>query len=195
MLNLNLKNVSASNYNKPGPGGYVIQITKAHNNSKLNRVEFEFDFAEGQFAGYYKEVKDKFNFWGGRFYKFYTERALPFFKKFVDTLVECNPDIEGIIVGDWDDIDEEKMVGARIGMIVGEKVYIGKDGKIKTDLDTYNAQFVTIETIYNEDYAIPEKVDETGGATKAKGVGNVTDTTIPGFEATLEAIKDDEIPF
>lgn len=195
MLNLNLKNISASNYNKPGPGGYVIQITKAKNNSKLNRVEFEFDFAEGQFAGYYKEVKDKFNFWGGRFYKFYTERALPFFKKFVDTLVECNPDIEGIIVGDWEDIDEEKMVGARIGMIVGEKVYIGKDGKIKTDLDTYNAQFVTIETIYNEDYAIPEKVDETGGATKAKGVGNVTDTTIPGFEATLEAIKDDEIPF
>ena len=195
MLNLNLKNVNASNYSKPSPGGYVIQITKAKNNSKLNRVEFEFDFAEGQFAGYYKEVKDKFNFWGGRFYKFYTERALPFFKKFVDTLVECNPDIEGIIVGDWEDIDEEKMVGARIGMIVGEKVYIGKDGKIKTDLDTYNAQFVTIETIYNEDYAIPEKVDETGGATKAKGVGNVTDTTIPGFEATLEAIKDDEIPF
>lgn len=191
MLNLNLKNVNASNYSKPGPGGYVIQITKAKNNSKLNRVEFEFDFAEGQFAGYYKEIKDKFNFWGGCFTKSYTERALPFFKKFVDTLVECNPDIEGIVIGDWEDIDEEKMVGARIGMIVGEKVYIGNDGKIKTKLDTYNAQFVTIETIYNEDYIVPEKVDETAGATEAKSVGNVTDTTIPGFEA----IKDDEIPF
>jgi len=191
MLNLNLKNVNASNYSKPGPGGYVVQITKAQNNSKLNRVEFEFDFAEGQFAGYYKEIKDKFNFWGGCFVKSYTERALPFFKKFVDTLVECNPDIEGIVIGDWEDIDEEKMVGARIGMIVGEKVYIGNDGKIKTKLDTYNAQFVTIETIYNEDYAIPEKVDETAGAAETKSVGNVTDTTIPGFEA----IKDDDIPF
>ena len=191
MLNLNLKDVDASSYDKLGPGGYVIQITKAQNNPKLNRVDFEFDVAEGKFAGYYKEIKDKFNFWGGCFVKSYTERALPFFKKFVDTLVECNPDIDGIVVGDYEDINEEKMVGARIGMIVGEKVYIGNDGKIKTRLDTYNAQFVTIETIYNEDYVVPEKVDETARATEAKSVGNVTDTTIPGFQA----IQDDEIPF
>lgn len=166
---------SAGNYPRPGAGGYVIKITKASNNMSKERTEFEFDIAEGLFAGYYRELYDRAKFWGGNFSKSFSDKALPFYKGFVEMILESNVDTDGLVIGNYDDIDETKFVGKLIGMAVGEKEYIGNDGVKKTKLDTYNAEFVTVEDLRAGNFKVPDFVPISEQPKPT--AGNVVDTT------------------
>lgn len=156
MLGINLRDVDAAgSYKKPKAGGYVIRIMKVTNNQKNERLEFEFDFAEGEFVGYYTDLQERAKFWGGNFSKSYKENAKPFLKQFIELIMECNPGTHGLVIGDYEDIDETKLVGKAIGMVVGEKEYRGNDGKVKTKLDTYNAEFTTVDAIRAGEFEVP----------------------------------------
>ena len=84
------------------------------------------------------------------------ERALPFFKAFIEVVRKSNANTDGLVIGDYEDIDETKLVGMDIGVVVGEREYDGSDGIRKTGLDWYNATFVTIEDIRSGNYSVPE---------------------------------------
>ena len=189
MLGINFSNVDAAgNYPKPKAGGYVIRITRAENNMGKERTEFEFDFAEGEFKDYYQGLQERAKFWGGKFSKSYKEKARPFYRGFVETILASNAHTDGLVIGDFEDIDETKFVGKLVGMVVGEKAYIGNDGKEKVKLDTYNAEFVTVDAIRSGDYTVPAFIpleEQT-----APAPGNVVDTT-----AGFGEIREDDMPF
>ena len=70
MLGTNMRNVSAATGgSRPGPGGYVMQIVRVTNQPKNERIELEIDIAEGPYAGYYKDLSDRKQFWGAKFVK------------------------------------------------------------------------------------------------------------------------------
>lgn len=187
MIGKNLGNVDAAgSYSRPGAGGYVISIIKVQNDKVKERIDVEFDFYEGEFTGYYKDLYERRHFWAGKFSKSYKDKALPFFKGFLEAVVKSNDDTDGLIVGDYEDVDETKLVGKLVGMVVGEKEYIGNDGIKKVKLDTYNALFVKVADIRSGNYEVPELIplEETPTAT------GVIDTT-----AGFGPVSDSEIPF
>ena len=176
MLGINLSGVdSAGGFRRPEAGGYVIRITRAINNPKNTRIEMEFDITEGEFAGYYADLKSRAGFWGGTFSKSYSPKALPFLKSFIELVQECNPDTTGMV----------------IGMVVGEQEYMGNDGKVKTRLDWYNADYCTPEAVRTGDYKVPEfKALDT----KPQATGRVMDTTQPDPVQGFQQV-DNDLPF
>ena len=188
MIGVSLTNVDAAgSYQKPKAGGYVIRIVKAMNNVSKERTEFEFDFADGDFRDYYRDLYERAGFWGGKFSKSFKKNAQPFYKGFVQLVEASNADCSGLVIGDYEDIDETKFVGKLVGMVVGEKEYIGNDGKKKVKLDTYNAEFVTVDAIRSGSYTVPEFIP----LEEQNTAGQVVDTTM-GFE---QVSTDEFTPF
>lgn len=147
---------AAGNYEKPKAGGYVIIIRKVNNDKAKERIDVEYDFFEGPFKDYYMDLHERCGFWAGKFNKSYKTKALPFFKSFLEAVIESNPDHDGLIIGDYEDVDETKLCGKLVGMVVGEREYIGNDGVKKTALDNYNAQFISVHDIHEGNYTVPE---------------------------------------
>lgn len=188
MLGINLEKVdTAGTYKRPKAGGYVIMITKVINDTAKERLDIEFDITEGDFKDYYKDLKERRGFWAGKFSKSYKEKALPFLKGFLCCVKASNSDTEGLIIGDFEDVDETKLVGKTVGMVVGEKEYIGNDGLKKIKLDTYNAAFVSADDIRSGNYEVPELIPlEEYPQPNAE----VIDTT-----ASFGPVSDDDMPF
>lgn len=188
MIGINMGNVDAAGlYSRPKAGGYVIKITSVLNDKLKERLDIEFDFQEGEFAGYYKDLYDRRHFWAGKFSKSYKEKALPFFKGFIETVLKSNSNADGLVIGDYEDIDETKLVGLLVGMVVGEKEYIGNDGIKKVKLDTYNANFLPVEDIRKGNYEVPDLILLEDSSSP---VPEVIDTT-----ADFGPISDDDVPF
>lgn len=190
MIGKNMSGIDAAgSYPRPKAGGYIIRITRAVNNPSKERTEFEFDIADGQFKDYYKDLHERAKFWGGVFYKSYTDKALPFYKGFTRAIVDSNENTDGLVIGDYEDVDETKFVGKLVGMAIGEKEYMGNDGTIKTKLDTYNAVFTTVTDIEIGNYKVPDFIPFEEGP--SAGSATVVDTTareeIPeGFKESAE---------
>lgn len=202
MIGRNMSGVQAAgDYNRPGPGGYIFRIVRAVNNPVQERVEIDVDFAEGEFAGYYLDLKNRAGFWGGSFSKSYKEKAQPFFRDFIETVQASNQNTDGLVIGDFEDVDETKLVNMYIGVVIGERQYTGNDGKTKRALDWYEPKFVTPDVIRSGNYTIPDlRIQEDRKSTGAPPTGNVVDTTAwstQGEERIPEGFKvsDDDIPF
>lgn len=195
MLGINMSNVEAAgNFPKPKPGGYVCQITAVNNNVAKKRLDIQFDFYEGEFRGYYKDLYGRANFWGGTFTKSYNEKALPFLRQFIETVQASNADTSGLVIGNFEDIDETKLVNKLVGIALGEKEYLGNDGIKKTKLDTYNAQFYAVDDIRQGNYQVPEfKPLQTESEPPTGSNGVVDMSASPG--AGFDPVSDSDIPF
>ena len=131
-------------------GGYVCKYTNVEDNSDKNYLYMEFDIAEGEYKGYYKELEERLDFWGGRCYRSYTEKALPMFKRMCSAVTKSN---KGFIFDGNEHCDESTLVGKKIGMILGEEEYIGNDGSVKTRL--YVAREVDVADIKAGKFKVP----------------------------------------
>ena len=190
MIGRDMSNVSAAgNYPRPTPGGYVMVIDSVKNITQKEQLEVCLEFAEGDFAHYCQSIKDRFNFWPARCTKSYKDKALPFFKAFIEVIQESNADTDGLVIGDFEDVDETKLVGKKVGIVVGEREYDGNDGTRKKGLDWYNAQFVDIETIRSGNYEVPE-LRITGNAPTTTESAGVVD-----MSASFGPVSDDDMPF
>lgn len=194
MLGINLNGVDAAGGSTMiEPGGYVIEITKVKNDTANFKLEIEFDIAEGPYAGYYKD-KDG---WKHSVSKYYTEKAKPFFKKFIETIEDSNGGAPGLVVQVTDedgepqeDIDETKLVGMKLGIVFGlEEKVSKKSGNIYRKEDFFNAEFVTVDDIHEGKFTVPElkKLDNVPTASSST---DVVDTT-----AGFTPIKDEDVPF
>lgn len=178
---------AAGGYEKPKAGGYVIIIRSVFNDKAKERIDVEFDFFDGQFKNYYMDLNERCGFWAGKFNKSYKTKALPFFKQFLEAVIKSNPDHDGLIIGDYEDVDETKLTSKLVGMVVGEREYIGNDGTKKVNLDTFNAQFVSVSDIHEGNYTVPEmkKLEEqpqsSGVVDMSAPAGFVPDESEPPF--------------
>lgn len=149
MKNLNLVNVQeAQEFKNLIAGGYVAKITVVEDKTDKEYLRVEYDIAEGEFKGYFGELFDRANFWGGNFIKSYKEKALPFFKGFITAVENSNKNYVF-------DNDETKLVGKLVGIVLGVEEYTGNDGSVKTRL--YVSDVRSIDKIKKGDYKIPQK--------------------------------------
>lgn len=132
-------------------GGYVCKYTKVEDNDKKNYLYMEFDIAEGEFKGYYEELADRLDFWAGKCYRSYTEKALPMFKRMCSAVTKSN---KGFIFDGNEHCDESTLVGKKVGMILGEEEYIGNDGSVKTRL--YVAREISVDDLKAGKFKIPD---------------------------------------
>lgn len=190
MIGRNMSNVNAAgNYPRPVPGGYVMRIESVNNIKQKEQLEICLDFTDGDLSGYCNTIKDKFGFWPARCSKSYKEKALPFFKAFIKAVQGSNVDTTGLVIGDFEDVDETKLVGKVVGVVVGEREYDGNDGTRKKALDWYNASFVVIDDIINGNYEVPVLRVTGSKATTTESTGVVD------MSAGYGPISADDVPF
>lgn len=134
--------------NRPGGGGYLCRIIKAEDVPDKEYLRLEYDFADGQFKGYYQYRKDQYGYWGGHYIRSYKEKALPFFKRMLSAVGKSNNDFI------WKD-DEHDLEGKLVGLVLGEEEYEANDGTIKTR--TYVDREISLEDLQNKKFKVPEK--------------------------------------
>ena len=131
-------------------GGYICKYTNVEDKEEKSYLYMEFDIAEGEFKDYYKDLEERMDFWGGRCYRSYTEKALPMFKRMCSAVTKSN---KGFIFDGNEHCDEGTLIGKKIGMILGEEEYVGNDGSIKTRL--YVVREVDIADIKAGKFKVP----------------------------------------
>lgn len=147
MRNVNWDGVSeAQEFKRPGPGGYIIKIVSVEDVEDKEYLKIEYDIADGEFKGYYKDLYKSRGFWGGSFIRSYKERALPFFKAFKTSVEVSNKGFEF-------KNDPQSLVGKFLGVVLGEEEYEGNDGSVKKRL--YVAQTRSGQSIRNNEFEVP----------------------------------------
>lgn len=151
----NYENVQASSgeFARPTAGGYICKIIDVEdvpmdaNTGKGDYLRIEYDIADGELKGYYKEQFDR---WGGNwnasFIRSYKEKALGMLKHFTNCIEASNAGYEW----DW---NEKGLIGKVVGLVLGEEEYRNNAGEIKTKL-TVN-QVKTVEDIKNGNFKVP----------------------------------------
>lgn len=141
-------------------GGYICKYTNVEDNSEKQYLYMEFDIADGEFKGYYKDLEERMDFWGGRCFRSYKEKALPMFKRMCSAVTKSN---KGFIFDGNEHADESTLIGKKVGMVLGEEEYIGNDGSVKTRL--YVAKEVAVDDIKTGKFKIPalKKLPDTSG--------------------------------
>jgi hypothetical protein len=150
----NYENVQASSgeFARPTAGGYICKIIDVEDvpmkeQGKGDYLRIEYDIADGEFKGYYKEQFDK---WGGNwnasFIRSYKEKALGMFKHFTNCIEQSNAGYE------WD-FNEKGLIGKVVGLVLGEEEYQNNAGEIKTKLVVKN--IATVEEIKNGNFKVP----------------------------------------
>lgn len=192
MIGRNMSNIEAAgDFRRPGPGGYIVRIEQVYNDTAKERLELKLEIAEGEFAGFIKETSDRFGFWSARATKSYKTNALPFFRAFIEAVQESNGNPAGLVIGDYEDIDENKLPGLIVGVAVGERLYTGNDGAEKKALDWFNANFVPVEKIRSGDFEVPALRDTRESA----GVKATDPAAVKVTDGGFEELKDQDVPF
>lgn len=112
-------------------GGYICKYTNVEDIAEKQYLYMEFDIAEGEYKGYFKELEERADFWAGKCYRSYKEKALPMFKRMCSAVTKSN---KGFIFDGNEHADESTLIGKKIGILLGEEEYIGNDGSVKTKL-------------------------------------------------------------
>lgn len=148
---------SSGEFARPTTGGYICKIIDVEDvpmneQGKGNYLRIEYDIADGEFKGYYKE---QFGRWGGNwnasFIRSYKEKALGMFKHFTNCVEQSNAGYE------WD-FNEKGLIGKVVGLVLGEEEYKNNTGEIKTKLVVKN--IATVEDIKNGNFKVtaPKKL-------------------------------------
>lgn len=181
----NFESVQASSgeYAKPEAGGYIVKILDVNDvpidpaTGKGDYLKIDYDIAEGEFSGYYKEQNNR---WGGDWYanfiRSYKEKVLGMFKHFINCVEQSNNGF----AWDW---NEKELIGKKIGVVLQEEEYRKNDGTIGSRLRVNSVK--TVRQIESGDFKIPptKKVEDFG------------QTTVANSATTFEVIADDDLPF
>lgn len=168
---------SSGEFARPTAGGYVCKIIDVEDvpineQGKGDYLRIEYDIADGEFKGYYKEQFDR---WGGNwnasFIRSYKEKALGMLKHFTNCIEQSNAGYEW----DW---NEKGLIGKFVGLVLGEEEYKNSSGEVKVKLVV--SQIKTTEEIKNGDFKVPslKKLPP--------------ETNVVNFAPTTD---DDELPF
>lgn len=167
---------TSGDFARPTPGGYVCEIVRAEDfpfreeTGKGDYLKIEYDFTEGDLAGYHADAYKKFGYWGGDFYRSYKEKALGMFKHFTNCVEESNEGYEW----DW---NEQGLAGKKVGLVLGEEEYTGNDGAIKTRL--YVKDVKNVDDIRKGDFKVPPLKKLKGTSTAPAPTVDATDDYLP----------------
>ena len=186
MKAIDLTNVQeAQDFERVTPGGYVCVITNVEDVPEKEYLRIEYDIADGKLKDYYRSLYNNRGFWGASTIKSYKDSALPFFKGFITAVENSNNGYH------WDN-DESKLVGKKVGFVLGEEEYEGRDGDVKTRL--YVASIHSVQKIMQKEFKVPalKKFKGNSGSYRSQSA------QIPAGDASDFApreVADDECPF
>lgn len=188
MRNLGLSNVAESTGSLP-PGGYVCRIIDVQDVPQKEYLMLKLDIAQGSHKDHYKNLEERFGFWGLVWYMSYKQTALGLFKSGISALRASN---EGFHWEDDAENDERRMVGCLVGGLLGEEEYLGNDGTLKCNVKFTRA--VSVEDIMNGNFKVPEKKKLESYNSSAEVVDTTQGYTAP--DGTQFAPVDEaEMPF
>lgn len=136
------------------PGGYIARITKVEDVPQKEYLKMEYDFADGDFKGYWADKEENYG-WRDSFIRSYKDKAIGFFKQFTNAVEDSNSGYKW----NW---DEKTLVGKLVGLILSEEEYEKRDGSIGTRLRVNKV--ASIESIRNGNYTVPAKKTVTVSA-------------------------------
>lgn len=158
-------------------GGYVIKITGVKDDTKKEYLQIVYDIADGPEAGRYAN-EDPDNDYRHSFIRSYKDTALGMLKAFLQAVDETNGSKLGETVETG--LDEKRLVGLYLGVVLGYEEYETNAGDIKERL--YVKSCKTAKQIQEGDYKVPE----------LKKLKPKAKTAIPeGFTA----LADEDLPF
>lgn len=178
MKAIDLSRVESAEVRRQLPaGGYVCGITRVEDVPAREYLLVEFDIAEGEHKNHYRQQQEQRGFWGGKLYKSYKEKALPFFKAFVTAVERSNA---GYV---WDN-DEQSLKRKLVGLVLAEEEYRKTDGRVGVRL--YAAQVTDADRIRCGDYTVPpcKRLD-----------GEAMPLSPAAASVPTEELWDDELPF
>lgn len=131
---------AGSDFERLPAGGYVCRIISAtdypdakdKNGNPKPYLDIVYDIAEGDHAGYYSDDWGKENTWAHSVRWYYTKAALGVFKGNLKSVDESNG--TSFETAAQTGIDERKLAGCLVGMIIGYEEYESNDGSVKTRL-------------------------------------------------------------
>lgn len=187
MKNINKKLELAQEYTefeKPKAGGYVCIITGVEDVPDREYLKVYYDIADGEFKGYYTDLKKRMGWDMPYFFKSYKDTAMSFFKGFVTSIEETNKGFK------WDGETESMFIKKGVGLVFGEELYTNSKGESKKRLVVDSVH--SANAIRNGDFKIPEIKDsrKIGVPDSANPFSVNTDTT-----GTSETESDTEQSF
>lgn len=167
-------------------GGYVAKITACEDVPEKEYLKIEYDVAEGKYKGYHAETYQRAKFWGGRFVRSYKEKAQGFFKAFITSVEQSNPNY----TWDW---RETGLIGKLLGVVIGEREYLStKDGSVQVGLEV--AQVRSVKAIREGDFKIPKR-REMSDADRALAERAGASVEKPSATNGYTEVEDEELPF
>ena len=157
MKKLDLKNVQEFTQFKNPVGGFICTIVDVEDVPHKEYLRVYYDIAEAlsddqqKFVGMYTKRKQEKGYDCPSTVVSYKEQSLPFFKGFVTALENSNPNYK------WDN-DETKFIGLKIGFVLAEEEYEGKDKNDapKIRVRVYVAERHSVDAIKSGDFKVPE---------------------------------------
>ena len=159
-------------------GGYICKIVEPILNDgdgKAN-IELHVDISDGEYAGYFQRLSDRFGFWGLRGWMSFKEDQLARFQQTCVALCNSNPGLEFNPFAPGG-VDIDVLKGKIIGVVIGKEEYRSNSGDIREKNSV--SRFIEVEKIKNKKFKIPE-------TKKLK-------TEV--FDASFTPTGQDEIPF
>lgn len=206
MRKINLDNIREFVRFKNPVGGFICRIVNVQDVPEKEYLKVFYDIAEAvspeqeEFVGMYERRKAERQFEYPSTVVSYKENSLAFFKGFVTALESSNTKYKF-------DSDESKMVGLKIGFVIAEEEYEGRDknGAPKIKVRTYVAERHSVQAIKDGDFNVPdfkklEQATTTKPANPFATNGSAPTQTAPPpvpdevFE-TDDDDSDDELPF
>ena len=132
------------------PGGYVGKITSVTDVPEKEYLKIEWDISEGEYKGNGASCVERNGFLpsANRFVRSYKESALGFFKGFISSVEQSNPNWK------WA-FDEKQLVGKTIGVVLGEEEYRKNDESIGTRLTVKRT--IPADDVRKGNFKIPDK--------------------------------------
>ena len=157
MKHIDLSNIQEFTHFKNPVGGFICKIVNVQDVPEKEYLKVFYDIAEAvspeqeEFVGMYERRKAERQFEYPSTVVSYKENSLAFFKGFVTALESSNK-------GYQFDSDETKMVGKKIGFVLAEEEYEGKDknGAPKIKVRVYVAERHSVDAIKSGDFKVPE---------------------------------------
>lgn len=135
MRKVNLDNVQeAGDFRRPTAGAYICVITDVVDIPEKEYLKVSYDHADGEFKGYYAELRKKFPDWDwcGAYCKSYKQAALPMFKRFCNAVSRSNGNF--VFDANNENAEEKTLIGKKVGLVFQKEEYYGNDGSIKDRL-------------------------------------------------------------
>ena len=184
MRNINWAEVTTPNTMLPA-GGYAIEIQDVVDHEDWESLDIIYNVIDGQFKDIYKNLPQDDD-WKHKFSQKYSDKAVGFFKRFLQEIEADNP---GFDMNTWGN-DPLKLVGKKMGVLLGEYRYV-YDGKAKSRLQAVRP--LTLAQVKAGDFEVPDPSYARGLSEEEwNEMRGITDKPSTGSDAS---VYDDDIPF